>query len=146
MNLEGKYRYIKQSLKPFDGVYNDWEIISLFHVFNKKRNIIKVNYFIFFYKLMRYFKNLINYYCNFFISTYVFYKELFYNIAYTYNEKIYNIKTFNFNKLNVIYSTVKFYNTLFFSSINNYYINDFYTKNSKTMSFSSLKKYKIFKL
>ena len=146
MNLEGKYRYIKQSLKPFDGVYNDWEIISLFHVFNKKRNIIKVNYFIFFYKLMRYFKNLINYYCNFFISTYVFYKELFYNIAYTYNEKIYNIKTFNFNKLNVIYSTVKFYNTLFFSSINNYYINDFYTKNSKTMSFSSLKKYRIFKL
>jgi hypothetical protein len=40
----------------------------------------------------------------------------------------------------------KFNNNFFYSNINNYYLSDFYTKNSKVMSFSSLKKYKIFKL
>jgi len=146
INLEGKYRNIKQAIKSFDGVYNDWEILSLLNVFYKKRNVIKLNFFNNFYKIINYFIKIINYYCNFFLSFNIFCNELFYNIGYTDNFvksiKIYykNWKSININK------AAKYSNILFNNFINNYYITDFYTKNSKTMSFSSLKKYRIFKL
>ena len=145
INLEGKYRYIKQSIKAFDGVYNDWEIISLLNVFYKKNNLIKVNYFYNFYKIINYFIKIINYYCNFFLSFNVFLNELFYSIGYTDNlYKAFNIIYKDWKTI-VINKVIKFNNTIFNSFINNYYITDFYTKNSKTMSFSSLKKYRIFK-
>ena len=56
------------------------------------------------------------------------------------NNKYINCLFININQ------SVKFNNVLFNTFINNYYITDFYTKNSKTMSFSSLRKYRIFKL
>ena len=146
INLEGKYRNIKQSIKSFDGVYNDWEILSLLNVFYKKKNVIKINLFNNFYKIINYFIKIINYYCNFFLSFNNFCNELFYNIGYTGDfSKTFNIcyKTWKFIIINKV---VKYSNILFNSFINNYYITDFYTKNSKTMSFSSLKKYRIFKL
>jgi hypothetical protein len=70
--------------------------------------------------------------------------ELFFNIAYINNYK----KNLLFNTcINFKYYKInKFCNTFFNSVVNNYYISDFYTKNSKVMSFSSLKKYKIFKI
>lgn len=146
INLEGKYRYIKQSIKSFDGVYHDWEIITLLNVFYKKKNTFKVSYFINFYKIINYFIQLINYYCNFFLSFNVFFNELFYNIGYTENFiKNVNIQ-YKYWKFICINKVVKFNNVIFNSFINNYYITDFFTKNSKTMSFSSLKKYRIFKL
>jgi hypothetical protein len=127
-------------------VYNDWEIISLLNVFNKKKNVIKVNYFSTFYNFINLFIKLIDYYCNFFLSFNIFINELFYNLGFIegLNNRIF-VK-YKHWALMFLVKIVKLNNTYFSSFINNYYITDFYTKNSKTMSFSSLKQYKIFKL
>lgn len=53
---------------------------------------------------------------------------------------------YNISIILLLNNNLKFLNSFFNSYINNYYISDFFTKNSKTMSFSSLKKYRIFKL
>ena len=92
--------------------------------------------------LIKYFNNIINYFCNFFLTFSGFLMELFYNIAYN-NNKFILFNTFIYYKF---FQISKFCNTFFNSVVNNYYISDSYTKNSKVMSFSSLKKYKIFKL
>jgi hypothetical protein len=142
INLEGRYRFIKQVIKPFENTYTDWEIISLLNIFNKKKQIIKTNYFLQFYKLTKYFLNIIDYHCNFFLSIKTFLIELFYNLGSNLNtkNKLYSIS--------IIYNKIKckFFNNVFHGFINNYYISDFYTKNSKIMSFSSLTKYRVFKL
>lgn len=103
-------------------------------------------YFIKFYKIIKYFYKYINYYCNFFLSIQIFYKELFFNIGYIENNKYtytYDLKKIFNKNYNMVF---KFSNTVFNNFVNNYYIIDFYSKNSKTMSFSSLKKYRVFKL
>ena len=143
INLEGRYRSIKQSIKSFFDIYSDWEIINLLNLFNKKKTLLKISYFINFYQILKYLVNVLNYYCNFFLSNKIFNIELFYSTVYNY-KKLLNRKydNFNFNT----YGYNKFQNTLFNSFINNYYASDFYTKNSKIMSFSALKKYKIFKI
>lgn len=144
LNLEGKFRYIKQAVTPKDSTYTDWEVISLLNIFNKKRNIIKGNTLSKFYLIVKFFNNIINYHCNFFLSINNYYTELFYNLGFNFknmDNNLYNIDL----KLNILWK-VKFLNTFFNSYVNNYYISDFFTKNSKTMSFSSLKKYRIFKL
>ena len=73
----------------------------------------------------------------------IFLIELFYNLGFNLNTKnnVYNSNIIIINKIKC-----KFFNNVFHSFINNYYISDFYTKNSKIMSFSSLTKYRIFKL
>ena len=144
LNLEGKFRMIKQIITPYNGTYNDWEIISLLNIFNKKKKVINVNFFIKFYMIIKFFNDIINYYCNFFLSIINYYTELFYNIGLNFNNMdkfIYNI-----NIILLLNNNLKFLNSFFNSYINNYYISDFFTRNSKTMSFSSLKKYRIFKL
>jgi hypothetical protein len=143
INLEGRYRFAKQSIKSFVGIYNDWEIINLLNLFNKKKNLLKVFHFIIIYKILKYFVNILNYFCNFFLSIEVFFNELFYNTAY-YNKKLLNTKYNDFIFFN--YGISKFYNSLFNTFINNYYASDFYVKNSKIMSFCALKRYRIFKI
>lgn len=143
INLEGRYRFAKQSIKSFSGIYSDWEIINLLNLFNKKKNLLKIFYFSNFYKILKYLIKVLNYYCNFFLSSNFFNYELFYQTAYT-NKKVLNKKyndyifySFGFNK---------FQNTLFNTFINNYYASDFYVKNSKVMSFCALKKYRVFRI
>ncbi len=70
--------------------------------------------------------------------------ELFYNLGFNFINMDKN--TYNINLNILLNKTLKFLNSFFSSYINNYYISDFFTKNSKTMSFSSLKKYRTFKL
>ena len=143
LNLEGKYRYIKQAVKSFFGTYNDWDIFSLLNICNKKKQILKIYLFIYFYKINKYFIDLINYYCNFFLSISSFLIELFYNTGYV-NQK--DIKKVNNLYISLYFKINKVYNTLFNSFVNNYYLSDFYTKNSRVMSSSSIKQYLIFKI
>jgi NADH-quinone oxidoreductase chain G len=145
LNLEGRYRFIKQVIKSFVGAYNDWDIISLFTLFNKKKQILKICSIFFYIKVINYFYKIVNYFCNFFLSFSSFLMELFYFTAY-HMESYKNFKVDNVYDYFYYLKVTKFNNNYFNSIINNYYISDFYTKNSKVMSFSSLKKYKIFKL
>lgn len=146
INLEGRYRYIKQVIKSFVGSYNDWDILSLLTIFNKKKQILKVCSIYFFINIIKFFNNIVNFFCNFFLSFNSFLIELFYYTAFMDNFKDQLSSDYN-HSYNYNYNqSVKFYNNYFNSIINNYYISDFYTRNSKVMSFSSLKKYKIFKL
>lgn len=94
--------------------------------------------------IIKFFNNIINYYCNFFLSITNYYTELFYNVGFNFKnmDKI----IYNINIIIALNNKLKFLNSFFNSYINNYYISDFFTRNSKTMSFSSLKKYRIFKL
>ena len=143
INLEGRYRFAKQSIKSFAGIYSDWEIINLLNLFNKKKNLLKVSYFINFYQVLKYLVKVISYYCNFFLSSNFFNFELFYQTGYN-NKKLLNKK---YNDLIIFfYGFNKFQNTLFNTFINNYYASDFYVKNSKIMSFCALKKYRIFRV
>jgi hypothetical protein len=112
-------------------------------LFNKKKNLLKIFLFYNFYKILKYFIKVLNYYCNFFLSSNFFNYELFYQTAYT-NKKVLNKKyndyifyPFGFNK---------FQNTLFNTFINNYYASDFFVKNSKIMSFCALKRYRVFRI
>ena len=143
INMEGRYRFAKTAIKSFVGIYSDWEIINLLNLCNKKKHLLKVSYFINFYQIIKYLSTVLNYYCNFFLSSENFNFELFYYTGYNkkllYNKK-YKDFLFFFNGYN------KFQNTFFNSFINNYYASDFYLKNSKIMSFSALKKYRIFKI
>jgi hypothetical protein len=143
--LEGRFRFIKQVIKSFIGAYNDWDIISLLTLFNKKKQILRMCSIFFYINIIKYFNKIINFFCNFFLSFSSFLMELIFYIAFKDDFKIYKIKldcTSDFAYKQI----VKFNNNYFNSLINNYYISDSYTKNSKIMSFSSLKKYKIFKL
>lgn len=113
------------------------------NLFNKKKNLLKVHFFAKFYQILKYLIKILNYYCNFFLSSNFFNYELFYQTAYT-NKKLLNKKYDD----NIFYFVGfnKFQNTLFNTFINNYYASDFYVKNSKVMSFCALKKYRIFKI
>jgi hypothetical protein len=104
---------------------------------------LKVSYFINFYQILKYLVKVISYYCNFFLSSNFFNFELFYHTAY--NNKILLNKKYN-GSIFYFYGFRKFQNTLFNSYINNYYASDFFVRNSKTMSFCALKKYRIFKI
>jgi len=142
INLEGRYRILKQVLKSDINLYSDWEVLSLLNLYNKKNNNLIFYNFIKFYKIIKYFINLINYFCNFFLSISKFYIEFFYFTGFLINNNKNNII---FIKLNIFYN-LKFMNNIFNRFINNYYSMDFFLKNSKIMSFSSLYKNKIFKL
>lgn len=143
INLEGRYRFAKQSIKSFLGIYSDWEIINLLNLFNKKKNILKVSYLVNFYQILKYLVKVLSYYCNFFLSSNFFNYELFYQTAY--NSKNSLNKKYN-DYIFYFYGFKKFHNILFNTFINNYYASDFFVKNSKIMSFCALKKYRIFKI
>ena len=146
INLEGRYRYLKQVVKSFIGSYNDWDIISLLNICNKKKLILKFCSIFFFLNILKFLDKFLNYFCNFFLSFSGFIIILFYNTAFI----IEGLQQFRVIKevFNIfLYKNIlKFSNNFFNSIINNYYISDFFLKNSKVMSFSSLSKYKIFKL
>lgn len=120
----------------------------LLYIFNKKYQQLKVCSITFFLYLFQFFNNILNYFCNFFLSISGFFFELFFNTGFIYDNKINKsvikiIKLyfyFNYFKIN------KFCNNVFNSIVNNYYASDFYIKNSKIMSFGSLNQFKIFKL
>ena len=142
LNLEGRYRLMKQNLKIYIGLYSNWEIISLLNLYKKKNIKLKIYYFINFYNILNYFKFILNYFCNFYLILNKFYLEFFYFTGY-----IHNITNNNKNILFKLefYHNVKILNNILFRFINNYYNTDFLIRNSKVMSFSSLKKYIIFK-
>ena len=142
INLEGRFKYLKQVLKSNINLYSDWEVLSLLNLYNKKNNNIIFYSFKNFFKIIRYFINIVNYYCNFFLSLSKFYVNFFYFTGYSI--KI-NKNNFNLIKLNYFYN-LKFSNNIFNRFINNYYSMDFFLKNSKVMSFCSLYKNKIFKI
>lgn len=137
INLEGFFKYMKQIIKPFFGIYSDWEIVSLLHLYFKTKNelkIIKINKSLLIFNFFFF----INYKCNYFISINKFFVEIIYFGGLYY--KVFN----NLNFL-CLFSICKLMNNFFFLYINNYYNIDFYTRNSKIMNFSALKRYSGFK-
>jgi len=141
INLEGRFRYLKQILKSDINLYSDWEVLSLINLYNKKNNNLIFYNFVKFYKIIKYFIKFISYFCNFFLSISKFYIEFFYYYGYLVK---FNRNNIIFIKLNIFYN-LKFMNNIFSRFINNYYSVDFFLKNSKVMSFSALYKNKIFK-
>jgi NADH dehydrogenase/NADH:ubiquinone oxidoreductase subunit G len=65
-NLEGRYRFIKQVIKSSINIFNDWDIVMLLNIFNKKKQELKISSIYFFIKIIKYFFDIINYFCNFF--------------------------------------------------------------------------------
>lgn len=143
LNIEGRFRLMKQTIKSNILLYSNWEIIFLFDIYNKKKNILKASLFFYFNKIKKYFKILLDYFCNFFLSLDKFFLEFFYISAYKNLSNI--IYRDSILVISYIFSKVKIYNNLFNLFINNYYSTDFFLKNSKIMSYCSLKKYTIFK-
>jgi hypothetical protein len=143
MNIEGRFRYMKQIIQSNLSLYSNWEVIFLFDIYNKKKNILKYSFFFFFNKIKKYFKYLLNYFCNFFLSLDKFFFEFFFSSG---NNKLSkNILSDFIIISNFISFKVKIFNNIFNLFINNYYSTDFFLKNSKIMSYCSLKKYTIFK-
>lgn len=142
INLEGRYRFMKQHIKNSLAIYADWDIINLLRIYNKKKNILK--FFFFKYNLIIcYFYKVINYTCNFFLTLEDFFINFFF--YYGYKKKI--IKKNNYITLFPLlyhYFVNKFLNTVFNRYINNYYSNDYFLKNSKIMSFCAIKTYNKF--
>jgi hypothetical protein len=143
LNIEGRLRLMKQIIQSNTLLYSNWEIIFLFDIFNKKKNILKSSLFFYFNKIKKYFNKLLDYFCNFFLSLDKFFLEFFFISAL---KKISNkILSESLLTINLIILKVKIFNNLFNLFINNYYSTDFFLKNSKIMSYCSLKKYTIFK-
>lgn len=142
LNLEGRFRFLKQNLKSAINLCSDWEIFTVLNIYNKKFNKMLVYYFKKFFIIIYYFKKIINYFCNFFIELSALFFDLFYFIGYTNKLNLY--QEFNL-KLNFKFNLIlNFINTQFFSFINNFYFIDLYTKNSKIMTFCALKRTKKF--
>jgi hypothetical protein len=142
INLEGRYRYMKKHIKNFLVIYSDWEIINFLKIYNKKKNILNLSPFIKFNFIFIFFKNLINYDCNYFFTLEEFFINFFFYNGY---KKKYIIELQNNDLqfsfiLNSIFKN-KFINTLFYRAINNYYFNDYFLKNSKIMSLTAVKTY-----
>jgi NADH dehydrogenase/NADH:ubiquinone oxidoreductase subunit G len=78
LNLEGKFKNLKQVLNSDINLYSDWEVISLLNLYNKKNNNLMFYNFKNFFKLVKYFINFINYFCNFFLSLSKFYIDFFF--------------------------------------------------------------------
>ncbi len=55
INLEGRYRFMKQHIKNFLAIYTDWEIINFLKIYNKKKNIINFSFFIKFNFIINFF-------------------------------------------------------------------------------------------
>jgi hypothetical protein len=140
INLEGRYRFMKQHIKNFIAIYTDWEIINLLRIYNKKKNILKYFFFNKYNRIINYFYKIINYNCNFFLTLEDFFLNFFF--YYGYKKKLIepNNNLIFSNILNSFYKN-KMLNTLFNRYINNYYSSDYFLKNSKIMSFCAIKTY-----
>lgn len=138
LNLEGRYRLLKECLIIMNNIYSDWEIFSILILFNSKYKILQVS--IIDNVFLDFFQSLINYSCNFFYELMDFYKILFFFTG----EFLLNIKFKNKPK-NFIYNNLKkilkFVNSKIFRYLNNHYNDDFFLKNSKIMSLCSYKSY-----
>lgn len=142
INLEGRYRFMKKSIKNFLVTYTDWEVINFFKIYNKKKEIVN---FFFFKKLnliFKFFIKIINYFCNFFFTLDDFFLNFFFFFGYK-KKNIINLYNNDLQFSLILDNTfkVKFLNTLFYRSINNYYFSDFFLRNSKVMSLSAIKTY-----
>jgi len=118
-------------------------VISLLNLYNKKNNSLVLYDFVKFYKIIKFFTSLINYFCNFFLSISKFYVDFFYFTGFLSNGR--NRSNIIFVRLS-IFNNFKFMSNIFSRFINNYYSMDFFLKNSKIMSFCALHKNKIFRL
>jgi len=139
LNLEGRFRFMKRSLKTYLDNYENYEIFNLLNIYNKNYNLIKgsiLKKFNLCYNF--FFKRIITSVCRFFFTLSDFYYELFFYNAFREIKKHY--KSFLFHKFNICYK-LKASNINFFRSINNYYSSDYYLRNSKIMSLCSLKTY-----
>lgn len=144
MNLEGRFKNLKQVLNSDINLYSDWEVLSLLNLYNKKNNNLIFYNLKYFIKIIKYFISHINYFCNFFLSLSKFYLEFFYFSGLLNNNYKNNII---FIKLNLFFN-LKLANNIFNTFINNYYSMDFFLKNSKIMSFCASRKninFKIYK-
>src|SRR5205085_1362460 len=56
INLEGRYRFIKQVINNYIGIYNDSDIILLLNLFNKKKQILKFCSIFYFSNILKNFK------------------------------------------------------------------------------------------
>jgi hypothetical protein len=142
MNLEGNFKFLKKILKSDINLYSDWEVLSLIHLYNKKNDSLVFYDFAKFYRITKYFINLISYFCNFFLSISKFCIEFFYFVGYLTKFNATNVVVVKLN----MFCNLKFMNNIFSRFVNNYYSMDFFLKNSKVMSFSALYKYKTFRL
>lgn len=143
LNIEGRLRLMKQIIQSNMISYTNWEVIFLFDIYNKKKNILKSFIFFNFIKIKNYFNKLLNYICNFFLSLDKFFSEFFYISGFN---KLFNNKlSDDILIINYINTKVKICNNLFNLSINNFYSTDFFLKNSKIMSYCALKKHLIYK-
>ena len=143
INLEGRYRFMKNSIKSSLNVYADWEVINFFKVYNKKKAIVNFSFFKKLNFILRFFTKIVDYFCNFFFTLEDFFINFFYFYGYKNKKKkkqLYLNDIKFFNVLNIFFKN-KFLNTLFSRNINNYYFNDFFLKNSRIMSLSALKTY-----
>ena len=142
INLEGRYRYMKKHIKNLLTIYSDWEIINLFKIYNKKKNILNFSFFFKLNFILTFFENLINYNCNYFFTLEEFFINFFFYYGY---KKKYIIKLqrneLDFSSILKSCFKYKFINTLFYRAINNYYFNDYFLKNSKIMSLTAIKTY-----
>jgi hypothetical protein len=133
---------MKQVIKSFIGLYSNWEVISLLNLYNKKKNKINFTFFFKFNNILKYFKLLLNYFCNFFLFLDAFFLDFFFFTGYNnniFNRLLDNIWIYN------CFNNYKLNNNIFNRFINNYYSMDFFTKNSKIMSYCSLKTFIVYK-
>ena len=141
LNLEGRYKLIKQNIKSHFGLFTNWEIIFFLVLYKKKYINLYIFLFFKFFTILSYFQIFINFFCNFFLSLENFFLEFFFFTGYLINQNFIVIMEYSIQYIYV----VKIINNIWFRFVNNFYSMDFYTKNSKIMAFSALKKYLIYR-
>lgn len=129
INLEGRIRQTKSSIKMQLNILNDWEIFQTLLIIGKSLNFFNFSIILNFFYIMRFFSNIIFYQCGFFYNINQLYKKI--NILLSF--KTYNITFFNIWSIFPIFITTLWINSIFCSVIHNYYMSDVYTRNSRTM-------------
>jgi len=108
LNLEGRYRLIKQNLRSNINLYTNWEIFLVLTLYQKKYINLYIFLFFKYFEILSYFKILLNYFCNFFLVLDQFFIEFFFFTGYTNKTlKINSIILYNFEymyKLKIVHN------------------------------------------
>jgi len=82
LNLEGRYRKMRQVLKSNINLYTNYEIISILDLYKRKKNKVILYTFLKFNNIIKFFNDLLNFFCNFFLLLDDFFLEFFFFTGY----------------------------------------------------------------
>ena len=140
INLEGRLRFTKKVITPFKFVFSDSDVVRALSFLRKKSILTNYSYLPNFYKVVSFFKELLDYSQSLFTSAEGLNRKLNYilGVSLVNGKKL--TSELDSSYLNFLILNYNFFsNTIIPRSINNYYSSDYLVKNSKVMSMCAVK-------